>query len=84
MKRKIFWTMCRVAWFVMVLATLLTTGLMCLELQHDMKQTVMTEVRYLQSAIEVSGEEFLEHLASRGDGNSINRITWIDEDGLVL
>ena len=84
MKRKIFWNMCRVAWFAMVLATLLTTGLMCLELQHDMKQTVMTEVRYLSSAIEVSGSEFLDRLASRGDGNSINRITWVDEDGSVL
>ncbi|MGN0157719.1 MAG: ATP-binding protein [Brotaphodocola sp.] len=84
MKRKIFWNMCRVALFAMVLATMLTTGLMCLELQHDMKQKVVTEVRYLSSAIEVSGEAFLEHLSSHGDGNLTNRITWIDEDGSVL
>lgn len=84
MKRKIFWDMCRIALFAMVLATLLTTGLMCLELHQDMKQTVMTEVRYLESAIEVGGEEYLNHLASRGDGNSINRITWIGADGSVL
>ncbi len=84
MKQKIFWNMCRVALFAMVLATLLTTGFMCLELQKEMRQTVMTEVRYLESAIEVSGQDFLHQLASRGDGNTINRITWIDEDGDVL
>lgn len=84
MKQKIFWNMCRVALFAMVLATLLTTGFLCLELQKEMRYTVMTEVRYLESAIEVSGQEFLQHLSSRGDGNSINRITWIDEDGSVL
>lgn len=84
MKQKIFWNMCRVALFAMVLATLLTTGFMCLELQKEMRQTVMTEVRYLESAIEVSGQDFLHHLASQGDGNTINRITWIGEEGDVL
>lgn len=34
--------------------------------------------------MEVSGKDYLVHLKSRGDGNSINRITWVDENGSVL
>lgn len=84
MKRKIYWNMCLVALFSMVLATLLTTWLISGDLQAQMKQAVATEVRYIESAMEVSGQAYLDHLASRGDGNSINRITWIDTDGTVL
>lgn len=84
MKRKIFWNMCRVALVSMVLATLLTAWLLCQDLQTQMKQTVVTEVNYLEAAIEVAGEDYLERLASRGDGNSVNRITWINTDGSVL
>ncbi len=84
MKRKIYWNMCLVALFSMVLGTLLTTWLLCRDMQKQMRQAVVTEVRYLESAVEVSGETYLAHLASRGDGNSINRITWVDADGEVL
>lgn len=84
MKRKIYWNMCLVALFSMALGTLLTTWLLCHDLQKQMRQAVATEVRYLESAVEVSGEAYLDHLASRGDGNSINRITWVDADGEVL
>lgn len=84
MKRKIFWNICLVALFSMVLATLLTTWMLSGDLQAQMKQAVMTEVRYIESAMEVSGQPYLDHLASRGDGNSINRITWVDTDGTVL
>lgn len=84
MKRKIYWNMCLVALFSMVLATLLTTWMLSRDLQAQMKQAVATEVRYIESAMEVSGQDYLDHLASRGDGNSINRITWIGTDGTVL
>lgn len=84
MKRKIYWNMCLVTLFSMVLATLLTTWLISGDLQTQMKQAVATEVRYIESAMEVSGQDYLDHLASRGDGNSINRITWIGTDGTVL
>lgn len=84
MKRKIYWNMCLVALFSMVLATLLTTWMLSRDLQAQMRQAVATEVRYIESAMEVSGQPYLDHLASRGDGNSINRITWIDVDGTVL
>ena len=84
MKRKIYWNMCLVALFSMVLATLLTTWMLSRDLQAQMRQAVATEVRYIESAMEVSGQPYLDHLASRGDGNSINRITWIDTDGTVL
>lgn len=84
MKRKIFWNMCLVACFSIAFAALLTTWLLSRDMQTQMKQAVATEVRYMESAMEMSGAEYLEHLASRGDGNSINRITWIDTDGTVL
>lgn len=84
MKRKIYWSMCLVALFSMILATLVTTWLMCRDLQKQMRQSVVTEVRYLESAMDVSGEKFLSNLAVRGDGGSINRITWVAEDGSVL
>lgn len=84
MKRKIYWNICLVALFSMVLATLLTTWMLSRDLQSQMKLAVVTEVRYIESAMEVSGKDYLDHLASRGDGNSINRITWIDTDGTVL
>lgn len=84
MKRKIYWNMCLVALFSMVFATLVATWMLSRDMQEQMKQSVATEVRYMESAMELSGEAYLEHLASRGDGNSINRITWIDRDGTVL
>ncbi len=84
MKRKIYWNMCLVALFSMILATLLTTWMLSRDLQAQMRQAVATEVRYIESAMEVSGQPYLDHLASRGDGNSINRITWVDADGTVL
>ncbi len=84
MKRKIYWNICLTALLAMVLGTLVATVLLCRDLQTQMRQSVRTEVRYLESAMEVSPETFLEHLSSRGDGGRINRITWIDGKGDVL
>lgn len=84
MKRKIYWNICMVALFSMVLATLVSTWMLCRDMQTQMKQAVKTEVRYLESAMNTAGTDFLEHLASRGDGNSVNRITWVGTDGSVL
>ena len=83
-KRKIYWNLCLVALLTMVVSALITTLLLCQDLQTQMRQAVMTEVRYLESAMEVSGKDYLVHLKSRGDGNSVNRITWVDANGSVL
>ncbi len=83
-KRKIYWNLCLVALLAMALSALITALLLCQDLQTQMRQSVMTEVRYLESAMDVSGEEYLAHLKSRGDGNSVNRITWVSPDGEVL
>ena len=83
-KRNIYWNLCLVALLTMVVSALITTLLLCQDLQTQMRQAVMTEVRYLESAMEVSGEDYLSHLKSRGDGNSVNRITWVDANGSVL
>ena len=83
-KRKIYWNLCLVALLAMAVSALITALLLCQDLQTQMRQSVMTEVRYLESAMDVSGEEYLAHLKSRGDGNSVNRITWVSPDGAVL
>lgn len=83
-KRKIYWNLCLVALLAMAVSALITALLLCQDLQTQMRQSVMTEVRYLESAMDVSGEEYLAHLKSRGDGNSVNRITWVSPDGEVL
>ena len=83
-KRKIYWNLCLVALLTMVVSALITALLLCQDLQTQMRHSVMTEVRYLESAMEVSGEDYLAHLKSRGDGNSENRITWVAQDGTVL
>lgn len=83
-KRKIYWNLCLVALLAMAVSALITALLLCQDLQTQMRQSVVTEVRYLESAMEVSGAEYLDHLKSRGDGNSVNRITWVDPDGEVL
>lgn len=84
MKRKIYWSMCLVALFSMVVGTLVTTWLLCRDMQEQMRRDVATEVRYLEAAVELSGQEYLDQLSSRGDGGSINRITWIQPDGQVI
>ena len=83
-KKKIYWNLSLVALLAMVVSALITALLLCQDLQTQMRQAVMTEVRYLESAMEVSGEDYLSHLKSRGDGNSVNRITWVNSDGEVL
>ena len=83
MRRRIYWNMCLVALFSLILATLVTTGMFYKDLQTQMKREVATEVRYIQSAMEMGGREYLDFLSTRGDGNRINRITWVDTDGTV-
>lgn len=84
MKRKIYWNICLAALFSMVLSVLIAAWLLSRDMQTQMRQAVATEVRYLESAMEVADGGFLDHLASRGDGNDVNRITWVDTDGSVL
>lgn len=84
MKRKIYWNICLAALFSMVLSVLIAAWLLSRDKQTQMRQAVATEVRYLESAMEVADGDFLDHLASRGDGNDVNRITWVDTDGSVL
>lgn len=64
-KRKIYWNLCLVALLTMVVSALITALLLCQDLQTQMRHSVMTEVRYLESAMEVSGEDYLAHLKSR-------------------
>jgi len=76
--------MCLAAFFSMILAALVVAGFFCYDLQRQMRNAVAVEIRYLEAAMSTAPEAFLEKLASRGDGDRINRITWIDDDGQVL
>ncbi len=84
MKSKIYENMCLLSLFSMVIATLITTLFFGRDMQSQMKSSVIEEVRYIESAMEVAGQDYLDYLDSRGDGNRINRITWMDAGGNVL
>lgn len=84
MKRRIYKNMCMVALLSIILSTLITTWMFSQDLQTQMRTSVNTEVRYIEAAMEASGEAFLTKLSSRGDGGVINRITWVAADGTVL
>lgn len=64
-KKTIYWNVCLAALLTMVISALITALLLCQDLQTQMRQSVMTEVRYLESAMDVSGAAYLDHLKSR-------------------
>lgn len=84
MKSKIYHNICLMAVITMVLVTMVTAFLFCVDLQKQMKQEVKAELRYLSAAMETDPQGFLSRLSGHGDGNAVNRITWISADGEVL
>lgn len=84
MKRKIYWNMCLIALVTILLSASLTTLIYYNDLEKQMKKEVVTEARYIETAMELSGMEYLELLSVRGRNGSSNRITLIGSDGTVL
>lgn len=84
MKRKIYWNICLMAMFSMAAAILLMAWILNRNLQAQMRQSVQTETRYLEAALEKAGPDFLSSLVGHGDGSRLNRISWIDADGTVV
>ena len=84
MKKKIYWNMCLIALVAIVLSSVLSTVVYYNRLEMQMKREVITEAKYLQSGMELSGNDYLTAIAGRIRGNSQNRITLIGADGTVL
>lgn len=84
MKRKIYWNMCLIAFVAIVLSSVMATVIYYRNLERQMKEEVVTEARYIESGMELSGEEYLKVLSGKIRESSRNRITLIAQDGTVL
>ncbi len=79
MQKKIFKNMCLLTLVAVVLSALLTALVYYASFDSRMKSEVRQETQLVQSAVELSGETYLESVT-----NTPNRITLIDTDGTVL
>lgn len=84
MKKRIYWSMCRMALMAVVLSSLITAVVYYNRIEKQMKQEVVREARYLEAGLELSGSEYLELLFQKTGRSVKNRITLIDSDGFVL
>jgi len=84
MRRKIYWNMCLIALFAIILSALVTTGVYYKNLQEQMRREVVAEAHYLEAGIDMGGVSYLDHLAGNTRGAVKNRLTLIDQDGSVL
>ncbi|MEG0565132.1 MAG: hypothetical protein RR590_02770, partial [Hungatella sp.] len=84
MKKKIYWNLCLIALVAVVLSSALTTVIYYRNLETQMKREVITEARYLEVGIELSGATFLDTLAEKGRMARPSRMTLIAQDGVVL
>ncbi len=84
MKKKIYRNMCLIALVAILLSSVMSTVVYYNRLEMQMKQEVVTEARYIQSGMELSGKEYLTTLSGKIRGSSQNRITLIGADGTVL
>lgn len=84
MKKKIYWNMFLIAFVAIALSSVMSTLVYYNRQEAQMKREVITEARYLEAGLELSGEEYLTTLSKKIRGNGQNRITLIDGDGTVL
>lgn len=84
MKKKIYWNMCLIVLVAILLSSVMSTVVYYNRLEDQMKQEVITEARYLQSGMELLGDQYLTALSGKVGGSSQNRITLIGADGTVL
>ena len=79
MRKKIFKNMCLLAVVTIFLSSLLVTFAYYGTANSRMKAEVREEARFIQGAVELSGQEYLDTVKG-----TPNRITLIDTDGSVL
>ena len=81
MRRKIFTSICLTALLSVLGASIAICALMYRELYNNMIREIETEAVYLAKGVEGEGISYLERLQGT---ESVDRLTWIDENGTVL
>ena len=84
MKKRIYRNMCLTAWIAILFSALLTSLLYYRNLEKQMRQELVTEAKYLEAGMDLSGESYLENITKTVNRSNRNRITWVAADGTVL
>ncbi|KXL52786.1 alkaline phosphatase synthesis sensor protein PhoR [Anaerotignum neopropionicum] len=79
MTRRIFWAIFGVAMVMMLAAIGLVFGMMNAYFSAERRDNLRSQAVFIGAGIQASGFEYLERMPI-----SSERITWIDEDGMVL
>lgn len=84
MKKRIYRNMCLTAWIAILFSALLTSLLYYRNLEKQMRQELVTEAKYLEAGMDLSGGSYLENITKTVNRSNRNRITWVAADGTVL
>ena len=84
MKRKIYWNMCLMALLAVILSAVMATLVYYRNMADEMRREIVTEARYLEAGIELSGPAYLENLSGSIADTTRSRVTLVAEDGTVL
>lgn len=81
MKQKIFRSMSILIIVSLVMFYILIMGVVYRQFFDGMEKEVQREARYIKTALDISGEDYLGALSN---ADAANRITLIDENGIVI
>ena len=84
MKKRIYRNMCLVTLVAILFSAILTSFLYYQNLEKQMRQELVTEAKYLEAGMDLSGEHYLTNITKIMNSSNRNRITWVAADGAVL
>lgn len=84
MKKRIYRNMCLVTLVAILFSAILTSFLYYQNLEKQMRQELVTEAKYLEAGMDLSGEHYLTNITKIMNSSNRNRITWVAADGTVL
>ena len=84
MKKRIYRYMCLVTLAAIMFYAILTSFLYYQNLEKQMRQELVTEAKYLEAGMDLSGEHYLTNITKFMNSSNRNRITWVAADGTVL
>lgn len=76
--------MCLVTLVAILFSAILTSFLYYQNLEKQMRQELVTEAKYLEAGMDLSGEYYLTNITKIMNSSNRNRITWVAADGTVL
>ena len=76
--------MCLVTLVAILFSAILTSFLYYQNLEKQMRQELVTEAKYLEAGMDLSGEHYLTNITKIMNNSNRNRITWVAADGTVL